>query len=157
MTHKRCGAHARTTGCPCKARPLANGRCKLHGGKSTGPKTAEGKQRIAEGQYRRHARKRAAEVGLPPHILTATATAVVTYDPDLHRYLVTDLQGRARGYRATLSTALELAIQVPPPPVPRQRAQQPRPPALHDVIEVVPAEFRTTSRRQPRVLRAPNR
>jgi len=43
---KKCGAHARTTGAPCKAKPLQNGRCKLHGGMSTGPKTLEGKQAI---------------------------------------------------------------------------------------------------------------
>lgn len=41
-----CGAHARTTGAPCKAKALPNGRCKLHGGMSTGPKTLEGRQAI---------------------------------------------------------------------------------------------------------------
>ena len=41
----RCGAHARSTGYPCKAKALANGRCKNHGGMSTGPKTLEGKAR----------------------------------------------------------------------------------------------------------------
>mgnify|MGYP003627210602 CR=1 FL=1 len=40
---KECGAYARTTQLPCKAKALANGKCKLHGGLSTGPKTAEGK------------------------------------------------------------------------------------------------------------------
>ena len=39
----RCGAYARSTGNPCKAKALANGRCKNHGGLSTGPKTPEGK------------------------------------------------------------------------------------------------------------------
>lgn len=43
---KQCGAHARSTGAPCKAKALPNGRCKLHGGLSTGPKTLEGKQAI---------------------------------------------------------------------------------------------------------------
>jgi len=47
MKHKKqCGAHARTTGSPCRAKALPNGRCKLHGGMSTGPKTLEGKQAI---------------------------------------------------------------------------------------------------------------
>jgi hypothetical protein len=41
----RCGAYARSTGQPCKAKALANGRCKNHGGLSTGPKTTEGKAR----------------------------------------------------------------------------------------------------------------
>lgn len=43
---ERCEARTRRgTACQCKA--LANGRCKLHGGMSTGPKTAEGKKRSA--------------------------------------------------------------------------------------------------------------
>ncbi len=38
-----CGARTRA-GTPCKRRDLyRNGRCKLHGGLSTGPRTAEGK------------------------------------------------------------------------------------------------------------------
>ncbi len=43
---KECGAHARSTGKPCIAAALANGRCKNHGGLSTGPKTQQGKQAI---------------------------------------------------------------------------------------------------------------
>lgn len=43
---KQCGAHARSTGALCKAKALPNGRCKLHGGMSTGPKTLEGRQAI---------------------------------------------------------------------------------------------------------------
>ena len=34
--HPRCGAHARTTGNPCKNPAMQNGRCRMHGGKSTG-------------------------------------------------------------------------------------------------------------------------
>ncbi len=48
MTQKvQCGAFARSTGLPCKCKALKNGRCKLHGGMSTGPKTFEGKMRVA--------------------------------------------------------------------------------------------------------------
>lgn len=39
----KCGAFARSTGKPCQMKALANGRCRLHGGLSTGPKTVEGK------------------------------------------------------------------------------------------------------------------
>ena len=47
MKHKKqCGAHARSTGAPCRAKALPNGRCKLHGGLSTGPRSAEGRQAI---------------------------------------------------------------------------------------------------------------
>lgn len=39
-----CGAKAKSTGEPCKSTQIfRNGRCKFHGGLSTGPKSAEGK------------------------------------------------------------------------------------------------------------------
>lgn len=37
-----CGAKAKSTQNPCKAPAMANGRCQMHGGKSTGPRTPEG-------------------------------------------------------------------------------------------------------------------
>ena len=47
-----CGAKTRS-GSPCKKIPLAGKRrCRLHGGLSTGPKTAEGKARISAAQYK---------------------------------------------------------------------------------------------------------
>lgn len=33
---RRCGAHARTTGKPCCAPAMPNGRCRMHGGKIIG-------------------------------------------------------------------------------------------------------------------------
>jgi hypothetical protein len=39
----RCGARRKTDGEPCEARALENGRCRHHGGLSTGPKTPEGR------------------------------------------------------------------------------------------------------------------
>ena len=49
MRRKRsCNAHARSTGLPCKCKALLNGRCRLHGGLSTGPKTFDGKAKVAE-------------------------------------------------------------------------------------------------------------
>lgn len=54
-----CGAHTRK-GTPCRAKPLpGKSRCKFHGGASTGPRTPEGKARIAEAQRRRWAEWRA--------------------------------------------------------------------------------------------------
>lgn len=43
---ERCGAKTRR-GTPCQCKALGNGRCKLHGGKSTGPRTADGKRKAA--------------------------------------------------------------------------------------------------------------
>ena len=51
----KCGAYARSTGNPCQAKALANGRCKNHGGLSTGPKTQEGRQAIAQATRQRMA------------------------------------------------------------------------------------------------------
>ena len=43
----RCGARTRG-GAPCKSWPVrGRRRCRMHGGKSTGPRTAEGRARIA--------------------------------------------------------------------------------------------------------------
>lgn len=53
-----CGARTRR-GTPCRAKALTNGRCRLHGGRSTGPTTAEGRRKIAEAQRRRWAETRA--------------------------------------------------------------------------------------------------
>jgi hypothetical protein len=41
----RCGARSKRTGKPCRGAAMPNGRCKLHGGKSTGPRTPEGLER----------------------------------------------------------------------------------------------------------------
>jgi hypothetical protein len=37
-----CGAHCRTTGQPCQNFQMANGRCRMHGGKSTGRPVTSG-------------------------------------------------------------------------------------------------------------------
>lgn len=39
--HPCCGAHCRTTGQPCKGPAMANGRCRMHGGKSPGAPKGE--------------------------------------------------------------------------------------------------------------------
>lgn len=44
---RECGAKTKTNfGKFCRQPAMANGRCRLHGGKSTGPKTLEGCQSI---------------------------------------------------------------------------------------------------------------
>lgn len=55
----RCGAKTRK-GSPCQAPARANGRCRMHGGLSTGARTEEGRQKIREAQLRRWARYHAA-------------------------------------------------------------------------------------------------
>ena len=63
----RCGAKTRK-GTPCRCRGLGRrGRCKLHGGMSTGPKTAEGLARsvtaLQAGWERWNAARQAAKNG----------------------------------------------------------------------------------------------
>ena len=50
-TAPKCLAHARTTGLPCKNASMANGRCRMHGGKSTGRPATHG-QRTKAAQIR---------------------------------------------------------------------------------------------------------
>lgn len=51
--NKLCGAYARQTGKPCKGWAMANGRCRLHGGKSTGAKNPH--KRITHGRRTKQA------------------------------------------------------------------------------------------------------
>jgi coenzyme F420-reducing hydrogenase gamma subunit len=43
-----CGACCKRTGLPCRQPAMQNGRCRLHGGKSTGPRTEKGRNAIAK-------------------------------------------------------------------------------------------------------------
>jgi hypothetical protein len=59
--HGKCGARTRR-GSSCRRPAMRNGRCRLHGGLSTGPKTQEGRNRIRlallkHGRYTREARQ----------------------------------------------------------------------------------------------------
>jgi len=46
-TLPRCSATAKSTGQPCRREAMQNGRCYFHGGKSTGPRTPEGRAACA--------------------------------------------------------------------------------------------------------------
>jgi len=59
MKAPRCGAKTRR-GTPCQAPAMKNGRCRLHGGKSTGPRTPEGieiirRAHLKHGEYTKEA------------------------------------------------------------------------------------------------------
>ncbi|NBT79145.1 MAG: hypothetical protein EBT04_11950 [Betaproteobacteria bacterium] len=41
--HPKCGARCRS-GMPCKNSAMRNGRCRMHGGKSTGPRIKHGRR-----------------------------------------------------------------------------------------------------------------
>jgi len=50
QNHPRCGAYARQTGKPCLGWAMKNGRCRMHGGKSTG-------RPVTHGQSTRYAQR----------------------------------------------------------------------------------------------------
>jgi hypothetical protein len=52
---RRCGARSQRTGKPCRAAAMLNGRCKVHGGKSTGPRTPEGLERSRRANWKQRA------------------------------------------------------------------------------------------------------
>jgi hypothetical protein len=58
-TATRCQIHrvarpgaSRWRGKPCRAAAMPNGRCKVHGGKSTGPRTPEGLERSRRANWK---------------------------------------------------------------------------------------------------------
>jgi len=55
----RCLAKTRSGGLCQRAGSPKNGRCHLHGGKSTGPRTKEGRKRIAVAQFKHGRRSKA--------------------------------------------------------------------------------------------------
>lgn len=52
MQKLRCLAKRRNRIELCQSSPMKNGRCRLHGGLSTGPKSEEGKVRSRKGNYK---------------------------------------------------------------------------------------------------------
>ena len=55
-----CGARTKSTGAPCRATAVKpGGRCRFHGGRSTGPRTPAGKARSADNLHRWRQRQRA--------------------------------------------------------------------------------------------------
>jgi hypothetical protein len=50
-TAPRCGARTRAA-TPCKGPAIANGRCRFHGGPSTGPRTPEGLERSRKARWK---------------------------------------------------------------------------------------------------------
>ncbi len=53
MGAKTCNSKKkRVKGQLCRQPAMRNGRCRLHGGKSTGPKTIEGKKKAAQANYK---------------------------------------------------------------------------------------------------------
>lgn len=52
---QRCGAKTRS-GSPCRSPSMKNGRCRMHGGLSTGAKTPEGRARCGNWKHGRYSK-----------------------------------------------------------------------------------------------------
>jgi hypothetical protein len=82
--------------------------------------------------------------------------AVISFDLDVGRYAITDAFGRARGYRPTFETAVEMADALPQQPT-EMKARDNREPRDAPEITHDAAVERTARRAEPRVLRRPPR
>jgi len=102
MKAPRCGAKTRRNGC-CRQPAMSNGRCRFHGGKSTGPRTDEGLRRSRTARLTHgfrsaeviDLRSAAARVGRNLRVLTRVAKQGVPASPSL-------LSPRKRGSRAAV-------------------------------------------------------
>src|SRR3954466_9914870 len=77
----RCAARRKFDGGSCQQPAMANGRCRMHGGKSTGPRTAEGlersrKARWKHGHYSRKAREERAAARAGLRLIRAILNAI---------------------------------------------------------------------------------
>lgn len=57
---KKCLANSKRKKAPCQAPAMKNGRCRLHGGKSTGARTRKGLEKLKEINYRNGCSKKEA-------------------------------------------------------------------------------------------------
>ena len=88
MTAPRCGATTRA-GRPCRQPAMPNGRCRFHGGRSTGPRTAAGLQRSRTTRLSHgfrtaeiiNLRRAAAHMGRNLKVLTRVVRSTRTQDP----------------------------------------------------------------------------
>lgn len=77
----RCGATCKRTGQPCKGAGMENGRCRMHGGPSTGARTVEGQERCRRAAWKHGKRDGAARSRAHQRAAARRMTA------DLHRML----------------------------------------------------------------------
>ena len=83
----RCGARTRA-GCPCRAPAMANGRCRMHGGRSTGPRTPEGLARLAAARTKHgayNAASRAFHAGCRTLVVRSNLLIMLSRDPAFGR------------------------------------------------------------------------
>jgi len=82
-TARRCGATCKRTRQPCRSPAMSNGRCRMHGGSSTGARTPEGQARCRcaprkHGGRDAAARARASERGDAHRLAAAIQTLIAS-------------------------------------------------------------------------------
>jgi hypothetical protein len=115
----KCNARCRT-GRRCQARAVwdkdydcpRNGKCRLHGGLSTGPRTPEGRRRIGEAtRQRAQARRLAqAQAAVRAEALAAYQAALALYEATCQRDM-TNFPGLKSGFLQIQGYQVELAYQ----------------------------------------------
>lgn len=110
---QRCNARSKRTGKPCRQPAMANSKCRLHGGLSTGPRTSEGLARSRKanwkhGEYSQDAKEemRALRQGLalflnPGAIFNMTPLELHTHKAALNRLVDKMQRGLLTPYRTT--------------------------------------------------------
>jgi hypothetical protein len=117
----RCGARTRT-GAPCRSPAMPNGRCRMHGGKSTGPRTLAGLDRL-----------RAATTRHGTYATSASRRARDPADPFGRHAIATAIK-----YTTTMLALIRYA-----------KPGDPDPPALIDLLRHEPLPFRPAPTRLP--------
>jgi hypothetical protein len=116
----RCGARTRL-GCPCRGPAMKNGKCRMHGGASTGAKTLEGRARIAAartthggyGAEQRAFQARIAAMARRGRVLCAVATASLPFEavaPLIHQ--VQDVSKRNTPYAQETANAMRALVTI---------------------------------------------
>lgn len=90
----RCGARTRA-GTSCCNPQMSNGRCRMHGGRSTGPRTAEGRKKCQLAPLK-HGQRSAAVVA-EGRALTAQVRALKLSNLALCKEVATFLMSRRQG------------------------------------------------------------
>jgi hypothetical protein len=112
----RCGARSKRTGKPCRAAAMPNGRCKVHGGKSTGPRTPEGlerRRRASTATTRAKPKRNVRACGLPYWRCAICGSWHRLTHADIHDGPKQGSQGRRRPRRQRAGRR----CRVRPPPV----------------------------------------
>ncbi|MGE0118448.1 MAG: HGGxSTG domain-containing protein [Dongiaceae bacterium] len=114
----RCGARTRA-GCRCRQPAMRNGRCRLHGGLSTGPRTAAGRARCAAAR-RTHGFYSAETTALrragAAHCRRMSALLALARTPRTagHGVLPPNPSNRAGGHAPSPTTAAPSTASAPP-------------------------------------------